>query len=259
MKQKNSVIYYRDELNDEFSTAQITPKLIDGSYCYDNSRPSRKIGHLFWYKILARPIAFIFLKIKFHHRIINRCALKNIPDTGFFMYGNHTNAIADALIPTMISYPADTYVIVHPDNVSMPVLGRITPCLGAVPLPGDRTAVKNFMNALKYELDRKHSITIYPEAHIWPYYTKIRPFADTSFRYPIQYNAPVFCFTNTYQKRKHSKKVNIVTYVDGPFYADSSLPTKEQKKELRDKVYAAMTERSANNNVELIKYIRSDN
>lgn len=258
MNYKNKVFYYKDELKDEFSSAQITPKLIDGSYCYDNSRPARKISHLFWYKIIARPIAYVFLKIKFRHRIINRNILQNFSDTGFFLYGNHTNAIADALIPTMISYPTDTYVIVHPNNVSMPVLGKITPSLGALPLPGDRTAVKSFINALEYELDKRHCITIYPEAHIWPYYTKIRPFTDTSFRYPVQYGTPVFCFTNTYRKRKHSKKVNIVTYVDGPFYADSRLPAKEQKKELREKVYSTMTERSTNNNIELIKYIRSD-
>ena len=45
------------------------------------------------------------------------------------MYGNHTNAVADALIPTMVSHPADTYVIVHPNNVSMPIFGKVTPYL----------------------------------------------------------------------------------------------------------------------------------
>ena len=49
------------------------------------------------------------------------------------------------------------------------------------------------------------------------------------------------------------------TYVDGPFIADSLIPIKEQKAYLRNKVYDAMTARSKNNNVEIIKYIRLEN
>ena len=97
---------------------------------------------------------------------------------------------------------------------------------------------------------------IYPEAHIWPFYTKIRPFTESSFRYPIQNKCPVMCFTNTYQKRKLGKKAKIVTYIDGPFYADSSLKGKAQKVELRNRVYDAMVERSRNNTLVLATYIK---
>ena len=100
---------------------------------------------------------------------------------------------------------------------------------------------------------------IYPEAHIWPYYTKIRPFTDMSFRYPVQFDLPVFCFTDTYQKRRFGSKPKIVTYVDGPFYADKSLSSKEQRKELRDKVYNTMVERAKKSNVEMIHYERKEN
>ena len=34
MKNKNVTIYYTDELNEEFSTAKITPKIIDEKYTY---------------------------------------------------------------------------------------------------------------------------------------------------------------------------------------------------------------------------------
>ena len=33
---KNRVIYYKDELNDEFSTAKIIPKVIDENYRYNH-------------------------------------------------------------------------------------------------------------------------------------------------------------------------------------------------------------------------------
>ncbi len=47
-----------------------------------------------------------------------------------------------------------------------------------------------------------------------------------------------------------------MTYVDGPFYGDESLKGRQQRKELRDRVYAAMTERSRENTVERIQYVR---
>lgn len=216
----------------------------------------RKIGHIIWYRILARPLAYAYLKLWYGHRIEDKDVLDKAKGQGFFLYGNHTNAVADALIPSMVGYPADTYVIVHPNNVSMPVLGRITPCLGALPLPDDMDATKNFIKEIKRTIYKKHCVMIYPEAHIWPYYTKIRPFTDTSFRYPVQCKAPVYCFTNTYQKRKYRKTPRIVTYVDGPFFVKEGVTAKEQKKELRDQVYQAMVHRSRNNSVEKYQYIK---
>lgn len=254
MKQcEKKVIYYSNELEDEFSKAAITPQKIDGSYDYEGGM-LRKIGRVFWYHMIAKPLAFIFLKLKFHHKIINKKCLKKSGGKGYFLYGNHTNAIADALIPTMISHPVGAYVIVHPNNVSMPVLGKITPSLGAIPLPDDVDAMKHFQTEIQQVIKQKRSITIYPEAHIWPYYTKIRNFKDNSFRFPVQCQAPVFCFTNTYQKRKHSKTPQIVTYVDGPFYPQPDLPARSQRELLHDKVITSMRTYCQNSNVELIEY-----
>lgn len=252
---KRKVIYYSDELNDEFSTAEIKPIVIDKDYSYDGGA-LRGLSHIIWYVILARPLAYIFLKLRFGHKIINKGVLKKSGDKGIFIYGNHTNPNADAFIPSMVSFPRDAYVIVHPNNVSMPVLGKITPSLGALPLPDTREALKNFLESVEGHLRKNHAVMIYPEAHIWPYYTKIRPFKDTSFRYPVQYKTPVYCFTNVYKKRRFRKIPKIVTYVDGPFFADETLSVREQKKKLRDLVYETMCARSAENNIEMIKYIR---
>ena len=79
-----------------------------------------------------------------------------------------------------------------------------------------------------------------------------------SFRYPVQFNKPVYCFTNTYQKRKHSKKHRIITYVDGPFYPDLTKSAKESRELLRNQVYEKMVERSKNSNIELIKYVKEE-
>lgn len=260
MEQKQQgipVIYYENELEDEFSTAKITPRKIDGSYKYEGG-VLRKIGRFFWYRMLVRPLAFLFLKIKFHHKIVNKECLKKAKNTGFFLYGNHTNPIADAFVPTVLCYPVGVHVIVHPNNVSMPILGKITPSLGAIPLPDDRDAMKNFNKALERVVTGKECVAIYPEAHIWPYYTGIRNFKDSSFRYPAQYGTPVFCFTNTYHKNKYGKTPKIITYVDGPFYPEEGGSLREKKQGLHAQVMASMKENCKHNTVELVRYVKKE-
>lgn len=254
MKLEQRVIYYQDELNDEFAGDSITPKKIDGNYRYLRYSLFGRLCHIFFYRIVAIPLAFLYTKLYFHHTVKNKAVLKQVKGQGYFVYGNHTHFMADPLVPTMTNFPRTVSVIVHPNNVSMPVLGRITPALGALPLPDDTEAAKHFIHAIEDKINRKQCVMIYPEAHIWPYYTGIRPFKDTSFRYPVQYHAPVISMTNTYQRRKFSKRPKMVTYLDGPFYSDNTLPTKAQKTQLRNCVYEAMKERAKLSNVMLVRY-----
>ncbi|MBE6137951.1 MAG: hypothetical protein E7176_06100 [Erysipelotrichaceae bacterium] len=252
------VIYYQDELNDEFAGDAIQARLIDDKYKYYHKSIFKSFTHFFWYRVIATPIAYAYMKFKFKHKIVNRKVVKPFKKKAYFIYGNHTHNLADAVIPTMVASPTDTHVIVHANNVSMPYLGRITPSLGAVPLPDTKEAMRNFTDCLEYRIKQKRVIAIYPEAHIWPFYTKIRPFKSMSFSYPIRYGTPVFCFTNTYQKRKRSKNPRIVTYVDGPFFPNLELTGKEQREDLRNRVYNTMVKRSENSNIEIIKYVKRE-
>lgn len=251
---KTKVIYYSDELHDEFAGDHIRAKHIGENYRYLRIGRMGQILHGFWYHLIAIPLARLYMKLHFSHKIVNKEVLDQAGKKGYYLYGNHTHFMADALIPTLVNLPKETAVIVHPNNVSMPVFGKITPYLGALPLPDDRGAMKHFLEALSWHTSRCDCIMIYPEAHIWPFYTKIRPFVDTSFRYPVQQKLPVFCLTNTYQKRPGRKGPQMVTYLDGPFYPDVTLPVKLQKTKLRDQVYETMCRRALNSNVELIQY-----
>ena len=248
------VIYYNDLLNDEFSTAQIEAKKIDGSWKYLRNRALS----FFWYRIVATPLAFLYTKIKYRHKIVGREKLKGFEKQGYFVYGNHTQILGDPLIPSFVCFPKKAYIIVHANNVSMPYLGRVTPYMGGLPLPDDMAATRNFTSAIEKRIDEGAAVFIYPEAHIWPYYTKIRPFGDASFSYPIKQNTPVFCFTNTDQKKGKREHPQIVTYIDGPFYPDKSLPLRKQRKFLRAEVYMAMCERAKKSDVEWIKYIPAE-
>jgi hypothetical protein len=251
------IVYYSDILNDEFSDAKIKTKKIDENYKYIRKGPFRFLTHIFWYRMVACVIGSWYMRIKFRHKIINKKILKPYKKDAYFIYGNHTQDIADALIPTMVNGYKDTYVIVHPNNVSMPYLGKVTPSMGAIPLPDDIKASKNFIKCIDYRVKGRHVIMIYPEAHIWPYCTFIRPFKDLSFRYPVEYDKPAFCFVNVYKKRKNGK-IKIETHVAGPFFADKSLSNKDARLKLRNEIYEEMDKLSKLNEVEVIKYVAKE-
>ena len=248
---EEKVNYYSDELLDDFSKAEIHAKDINFSWKYQRSR----IICFFWYRIVAIPIAYFYTKIKYRHKIVGKEKLRGFKKSGYFVYGNHTQILGDAVIPTFISFPKKAYIIVHADNVSMKYFGRITPYMGALPLPSDMAATRNFAAIIEKRIKQNSAIFIYPEAHIWPYYTKIRPFSDASFCYPIKHGVPAFCFTNTYQKKGKRKHPQIVTYIDGPFYPDKDLPMRKRRKLFRDEVYMTMCKRAKLSNVQWIKYI----
>lgn len=259
MKQEK-IIYYKDELNEEFSTAKILPRKIDENYKYIHKSVIWNAIAFLLQNVLSVPIKFLYAKIKFKIKYVGKEKLKPYKKQGYFIYGNHTQIFADTFITSNTNYPKKNFFIVNPENVSMKFLGNVVEMLGAIPIPGNKEAMKKFLEVIEKRIKDGNSVTIFPEAHIWPYYTKIRPFKTVSFKYPVQLNVPIFSVTNTYQSYgKKNDKVRIVTYVDGPFFPDDGCKTmKEKQQNLRDKVYKKMVERSQNSNIEVIKYVKKE-
>ena len=257
---EQKVIYYKDELNDEFSEAKIEPREIDEHYKYIHKNPIWNICSYLVQNVFSIPIKVGYAKIKFKFKVMGKEKLSPYKKQGYFIYGNHTQAFGDTLFISNAVYPKKNFLIVNPENVSMKFLGNFVQMLGAIPIPTKRSGMKNFLEAICDKIKKGYSVTIFPEAHIWPYYTKIRPFKSVSFKYPVELNTPVFCATNTYQSYKtklggkNNDKIQIVMYIDGPFFPDMNLNPKERKEDLRNKVYEAMCERSKNSDIEFIKY-----
>ena len=103
-KDQIKIIYYKDELNDEFAGDSIKPKKIDEHFFYGDNSFAWRIIHYFWYKIIAHPIAYFFMKLKYRHVFVNKKAIKPYIKSAKFQIGNHTNNIADALIPSFMQF-----------------------------------------------------------------------------------------------------------------------------------------------------------
>ena len=248
MADKNKTIYYSDELNDDFASLGIKKKPLGDDFEYIHKNILWNTCSFVIYRMIAQPLVFVFLKVAHRQRFKNRKVLKTARKTGAFIYANHTNMLLDAFVPNIVKLRKRGYILVGPDTTSIPGLKNIVEMVGAIPLGQTLSENKEMLECINHRIAKnKGFITIYPEAHIWPYYTGIRDFKAGSFSYPCYTDTPVFAMTNCYQKKLIGKHPKVVTFVDGPFYPDKNLPMKERKEKLRKQCYDTMVKRAKEN------------
>lgn len=250
---KKKRLIYQDLANDEFVKRPLHQKVITGDYCYIDERRFARLIAFFSYRLIATPIAFIYSRVFRRVKYVNRQVLKSFRKTGYFIYANHTHPQLDAFNPPLIVFPKRSYAIVDSSNVSLPILKDTTKLIGAIPLPSDFESGKNFINAIDTRIRQGHSIIIYPEAHVWPYYTDIRPLKSSAFKYPLRKNVPIFTFTTTYQRGLFNR-LKIVVYVDGPFSSLQEKSKDERAEDLESIVYKTMKTRAKKSNYTKIIY-----
>ena len=250
------VIYWSDEQNDDFAGNNITTAKVGQDFKFVRRGVIWRFFAFIAYYVFL--VSKLYLGLKFE----NRKAVKKVGKSGFFLYGNHTREL-DAFIPAMASFPKKAYVIANPDAVSIPMLKHFVMMIGCLPIPTGLEGMRGFLAAVHQRYSEGGVIGIYPEAHIWPFYTEIRSFRDVSFRYPVEEKAPVIAMVTTYRKRSGlfalAKKPGMTVTLSEPMYPDPSLPPREAKREIRDRVYDFMVKTSSSKeNVEYIKYVKKE-
>lgn len=255
-------IYYKDELKDDFSGTEINQKPLGDDFLYVHKNIFWRLGSWIIYYVIALPLLRIYTKLKFGVKIKNRKVLKKLRKTGVIIYANHTHWI-DSFLITINVAPKRSHIIANPDATSIKGIKNIVQMLGAIPLPSTYQQSVAFTKAFELFLKKKRSVVIFPEAHIWPYYTKIRPFPATSFGYPVKYNVPVLAAVTTFRKpKKAGKPPKFTVTFSEPFYPDQTLDRKEASRMLHQQVYQHMVDHVSNSDsFEAIKYIKlpSDN
>lgn len=215
----------------------------------------------FWHRLGARlvygaaiAVGYPACKLGLWMTIRNRKILRQCDGCGYFLYANHTQPVGDVVLPAFLHPGKRIYTVVSTANLGIPIIGRILPALGALPIPDTIRQMKQFLAAVTQRIAQGNCVVIYPEAHVWPYYTKIRPFPASSFRFPVETDSPAFAMTTTYQKRPWGKRPRITVYVDGPFRPDPSLPPKARQAKLQQEVRQAMERRSQSSTYAYIHY-----
>lgn len=251
-------IYYSDPQKDDFAGTKISQKKVGRDFVFVNQNPFWNVFSFFLYYLIAVPIVFVYTKFVLGLKIENRKVMRKLRKTGFFLYGNHTQVL-DPFIPPMVSFPKKAYTIANPDAVSIKFLKNIVMMLGAVPLPTSFEGMQKFIAAVETRCKQKKCVAIYPEAHIWPYYTGIRPFSSASFRYPAKLGVPALAMVTTYRKRRglfrFCKRPGLTVTLSEPFYPEKGAPIRKEQERLRAQVYEFMVSTSGEKeNIEYIRY-----
>ena len=241
---EKEIRYYSDEVHDDFANTNINTTPLPKDFVYHSRNPFVAARRFVMYRLIATPAVFLYMKLIRGVKYVNKECLKGYKDRGCFLYGNHTAFVCDAFNPTVLSFPRAAKVMVSEDSTSIKGIRWLLMDAGALPIPSGLHLMSAFNGEIERAISHREWIAIYPEAHIWPYYTGVRDFPAVSFRYPVKLGAPVFAYTMTFQKRRFFKKPGITVYVDGPFFPDESLPLKAAQKKLRDEVHAAMKARA---------------
>ncbi len=259
MKEKR-IIYYEDEINDDFAaTKNLSKKVIDKNYNYNRE------NNVFWriwagflHYVIVKPVTHLIMVFGYHYKVLESKKFKQIKKQSCFVYSNHTNYMPDAFIPNHLNWRRN-YIITGSETVNIKGIAVLVDSLGAIPLPDTLKAAKNFKNCIEQKITYGDTVTIYPEAHIWPYYTGVRHFKKESIKYAIELNCAAYTLTTCYKKRKFGKKPRISAYVDGPFYPDESLPKKERVDKLYDEIYGTMKKRcDEESTYEYYKYVKKE-
>ena len=172
---------------------------------------------------------------------------------GFVLVGNHTQPVGDAFSSNMVAFPTRTHVVVHPDNLRLPVVGRLTPYLGAIPIPNGIREARAFSEELSELLLSGRAVAIFPEAHVWPFFTGLRTFKKGALDIAVRANVPAYTFTRVYRKSRVFG-FKCIVYIDGPFYPSQELSRGEAEAALSDGLFAVMAERTKESDVQVVEY-----
>ncbi|MBQ9017591.1 1-acyl-sn-glycerol-3-phosphate acyltransferase [Candidatus Saccharibacteria bacterium] len=190
-------------------------------------------------------------------KVHGREKLKAARGKGYVIYATHTNPFHDVFGPA-IAADRRIFTVISPVNLKIPGIGPILPMIGGLPLGKTREEKHEFNVAVDRRLAQKKVLVIYPEAHVWPYYTGVRKFpaGGRSFKYAVRNNLPVYAMTTTYHRREGRDLPRMEVYLDGPFYPEKGLGEAENCEALAEKVHAAMVRDAKNSDYDYFKYVK---
>lgn len=253
----NQKTYYYDSLTDDIVESRHQDYQLPSDYQW--------LPRGLWQSLIrwlvrtgATGFAFIYTRLFCGVKIINRAKLKPFRQQAYIIYGNHTQPVNDVFMPLLITNPYHFYALAAPANWGIPIIGKLLKYGGAIPTGQTQSQLRSMLDAIDQLLHQAGHLVIYPEAHVWPSYTKIRPFATSSFRFAVSHKVPTFVMTTTYQGKRWTGQPKIVVYLDGPYQAPTNLKTKAQQKWLHDQVSRQMQQRAQLNTYQQFNYQKED-
>lgn len=248
---KEPRVRYYDSFTDDFEQSHCQDYELPQDYEWiKKGAPARVLSALTY--TAAFLFSSVYCRVVLRMHVKNKRVLRDVKG-GFFLYANHTQPLGDVFMPGLAVLPRRVYTVVSTANYGIPVIGKLLPYLGALPVEHSMRGVRELRRAIEARSARGNGVVIFPEAHVWEYYTKIRPFPRDSFYFPARSELPSFALTATYKKTRGRRRPRMDLYIDGPFYPEGA-SVRARANDLHDKVYAIMRARSAESDCDYIAY-----
>ena len=252
--QKTRTIYWKDELNDDFDEVGLERPEVPANYRY--LRRTKVLCNIAYY-LLGKPIMGLFCLLH-GIRVVNKQHLKPLAKTGYFIYANHVATSDVFKFQTLAVGKKRVNIIGYSDALTLKGLGPLLKAFGYLPIPNDIENLKKLKDAVKHLVDHHEAVLIYPEAHIWPYYTKIRNFKNVSFFYPAEFDKPIIPAVTIWRGKPNKKPKQTIVFGQ-PIYPDKELTPLENRDYLHEQCLLQMKEIAAKYpQVEYIKYIKKE-
>ena len=256
MEKETKVVYYSDEVHEDFANNGIKTKIVNPNYKYINKNPfSIFFGNLLL--IIVFPIAWVLAFCLYRPKIKNKKVFNSVKKKGYYIYSNHTLPLDPLVQPAFTNPLKKCYIAASADTFSInPIVSWLVKSFGGFPVPNTPEMYHNYVDFIKHVISKKRRVLMYPEAHIWPYCNFVRHYTNTSFKYPVMTNSPIITLTTCFIPNKPGKKPKVVIYADGPIYPNLDLKYDQAVEDLKVRAFETMEARAKKySTCEYIKYV----
>jgi len=257
---KNKVVLMPKDQNEDIFVAKNIDITLNYKKYYKRHNFLIRGWRTFIQFVIAKPLFWLYSKIFLGVKIVGKKNIKKIK-TGAVVVANHVHYMDWSMTSTFISKSHKTVVVSLKDNFKIPVARKLIEVYGCLPIPNTARANIDFNKCIDRKLKEKCFVHVFPEAALWPYYTKLRTFKNGAFHFAVRNSVPVINNIITFRKSKGlakliRRKPRITLVVGEPQYIDENLERREQIKELENRVKGIMEKMVLDNPSEIyLKYI----
>lgn len=189
--------------------------------------------------IIITPILWILNKVMFGFEVQGKENIRKVAG-GKITISNHIHYM-DCTMNGLINFPERTYFPTLASNFKIPVIRHLIRLLYAIPIPKKQRHKEKFYNQIKKALKDGKIIHMYPEASLWPYYEKIRPFKKGAFKIAVETNCPIVPILYRFEEPDgifalYKRKKCIHAKVLPPVYPNTELEKNERIRDLEKRV-----------------------
>lgn len=224
---------YPDEYDQHMvESVPVVEKEFDENYPYYKDGLFYKTARFFAY-LTAYTVGYVVCLFKHGIRFVGRENLKKHKEglsSGCVTICNHVlrydyMCIMRGICPNFQYYPAWNAKLLDKDR-------HCVSFTGGIPVPQKRAGLRAFFKAFDRHMSENAWIHFFPEAAMWPFYQKIRPFKKGAFSLAVKHNQPIlpmaFRFRDPGKLAKFfgAKEPFASLHIGEPIYPDSSIESR---------------------------------